>query len=62
MGGTIGQALPLSIFGLVSLMSGITTLWLPETLNKNLPETIQDGETFGKYVTSSIPLVSLYCF
>lgn len=48
IGGTIGEALPLLVFGCMSLISGITSLMLPETLNRNLPETIEDGETFGK--------------
>lgn len=49
---TIGQTLPLSICGPMSLISGMTTLWLPEMLNKNLTETIHGGETFRNYATS----------
>ncbi|XP_014275934.1 organic cation transporter protein isoform X1 [Halyomorpha halys] len=40
--------LPLIIFGVLSLVSGLSALILPETLNKTLPETIEDGELFGK--------------
>ncbi|XP_045196377.2 organic cation transporter protein-like [Mercenaria mercenaria] len=47
--GAMGEALPLIIFGAVSLISGITSLWLPETLNRDLPETVEDGEKFGRY-------------
>ncbi|XP_039303860.1 organic cation transporter protein isoform X2 [Solenopsis invicta] len=40
--------LPLVIFGSCALLSGLMSLLLPETLNKKLPESIQDGELFGK--------------
>uniref|UniRef100_A0A069DW20 Putative synaptic vesicle transporter svop n=1 Tax=Panstrongylus megistus TaxID=65343 RepID=A0A069DW20_9HEMI len=40
--------LPLIIFGALALSSGTLALALPETLNKKLPETIEDGESFGK--------------
>ncbi|XP_011498037.1 PREDICTED: organic cation transporter protein [Ceratosolen solmsi marchali] len=41
------EPLPFVIFGFCSLLGGILSLLLPETLNKKLPETIQDGEAFG---------------
>ena len=39
--------LPLIIYGGLALTGGLLTLLLPETLGRTLPETIQDGETFG---------------
>ncbi|KAM0730118.1 Organic cation transporter protein [Formica fusca] len=44
----IWTPLPLVIFGTCALFGGLMSLLLPETLNKKLPETIQDGELFGK--------------
>ncbi|XP_020278387.1 organic cation transporter protein isoform X2 [Pseudomyrmex gracilis] len=44
----IWMPLPLVIFGSCALFGGLMSLLLPETLNKKLPETIQDGELFGK--------------
>ncbi|XP_034238416.1 organic cation transporter protein [Thrips palmi] len=46
------RPLPLLIFGSLALISGCLALLLPETLNKKLPETIADGEQFGKKVKS----------
>lgn len=40
--------LPLVIFGSCALLGGLMSLLLPETLNKKLPESIRDGELFGK--------------
>ena len=42
-----GQELPLLVFGLVSVVNGVTSFWLPETLGRQLPETIQDAIDFG---------------
>ncbi|XP_031617950.1 organic cation transporter protein [Contarinia nasturtii] len=39
---------PLVIFGVLAFISGLLSLYLPETLNKKLPETIEEGERFGK--------------
>ncbi|XP_028981769.1 organic cation transporter protein isoform X2 [Diachasma alloeum] len=39
---------PLVIFGTSALLGGVASMMLPETLNKKLPETIRDGELFGK--------------
>ncbi|KAG7207391.1 hypothetical protein KM043_009046 [Ampulex compressa] len=44
----IWTPLPLVIFGSCALFGGMMSLLLPETLNKKLPESIQDGELFGK--------------
>ncbi|XP_069136069.1 organic cation transporter protein-like [Argopecten irradians] len=47
VGSHYGQALPLVIFGCVSVTAGIFTLFLPETVNKRLPDTIDEGARFG---------------
>lgn len=41
---------PLIVFGALAFMGGFLSLLLPETHNKKLPETIEDGEKFGKAV------------
>ena len=48
MGGDFGKALPLLVFGAFSLVAGLLTLVLPETLHKDLPDTIEDGLKFGR--------------
>ena len=50
VGGKFGVALPQLVFGSLSIIGGIAAIFLPETLNKFLPETIEQGENFGKYV------------
>jgi len=44
----ISRFLPLTILGILALVGGIVGLLLPETLGAILPETIEDGENFGK--------------
>ncbi|XP_055315841.1 organic cation transporter protein [Sitodiplosis mosellana] len=46
----IWKPLPLVVFGVLAFISGLLSLYLPETLNKTLPETIEEGERFGKKV------------
>lgn len=48
LGALYGKALPIIILGVLSVAGGISTLFLPETLNENLPETLEEGEEFGK--------------
>ncbi|XP_017876340.1 organic cation transporter protein [Ceratina calcarata] len=42
---------PAVLFGCVALVSGFLSTYLPETLNQPMPETIEDGENFGKHDT-----------
>jgi MFS transporter, OCT family, solute carrier family 22 (organic cation transporter), member 4/5 len=39
--------LPFLIFGISGIAVGLTTVILPETLGKNLPNTIDEAENFG---------------
>ncbi len=34
--------------GAVSVVRGLTSLRLPETLHHRLPQTVEEGEEFGK--------------
>uniref|UniRef100_A0A182N5I8 Major facilitator superfamily (MFS) profile domain-containing protein n=1 Tax=Anopheles dirus TaxID=7168 RepID=A0A182N5I8_9DIPT len=49
--GDYWQPLPLLIFGALAFVGGVLSLLLPETHNQKLPETIADGENFGKQKT-----------
>lgn len=40
--------IPAIVFGVVSLISGIWVMMLPETNGQPMPESIEDGENFGK--------------
>jgi OCT family organic cation transporter-like MFS transporter 16 len=48
VGSTLDPKIPAIIFGAVSLISGIWVLFLPETNGQPMPESIEDGENFGK--------------
>lgn len=45
---SLDARMPSTLFGLIALVSGFLALYLPETLNQPMPETIEDGENFGK--------------
>ena len=47
--------------GALSVMGGITALFLPETLWKHLPNTLEEGEEFGsKFNICSCPQQKRY--
>lgn len=43
----IHLTLPLIILGVIGILGGILCLFLPETLDEELPQTLEDGEKFG---------------
>ncbi|XP_012524025.1 organic cation transporter protein [Monomorium pharaonis] len=45
---SLDARVPATLFGLIALMAGFLALYLPETVNQPMPETIEDGENFGK--------------
>lgn len=45
--------LPLIIMGTISVLGGLSGLRLPETLHHRLPQTVEEGEEFGKNFTMS---------
>ncbi|XP_053978620.1 organic cation transporter protein isoform X1 [Hylaeus volcanicus] len=44
----VSSILPLLVLGVIGIAGGLITLFLPETLDKDLPQTLQDGENFGR--------------
>lgn len=63
VGGEMGQAVPLVTFGVSAIVAGGLSLLLPETFNRKLPETIEDGINFARYLTlcSWVCLCVNYC-
>lgn len=45
---SLNPKVPAVLFGVVALVAGFLALYLPETLNQPMPESIEDGENFGK--------------
>ena len=50
----IWRPIPFLVLGCCAICSGLVSLLLPETRGKNLPETLEEGELFGKYVTFTL--------
>lgn len=44
---SLNPKIPTIIFGFMALLSGISTLLLPETIGRDLPQSLEDGEKFG---------------
>ena len=53
-GKVVWGPLPIIIFGTSAVVAGALSLFLPETLHQGLPETMEDGEQFGKDQNLSI--------
>ncbi|GFO13865.1 hypothetical protein PoB_004037000 [Plakobranchus ocellatus] len=51
--GDLGIALPLIIFGSLDIVAGLLVLFLPETRNTVLPDTVEDAKNFGKQQQTS---------
>ncbi|KAK8386156.1 hypothetical protein O3P69_010703 [Scylla paramamosain] len=45
---SIYQPLPLLVFGVLSIISGLLIILLPETVGCELPQTLQESEDFGR--------------
>ena len=45
--GRTNPSLSLTILGLCALIAAVLCLFLPETLGEDLPNTLEDGESFG---------------
>nr|CAD7429238.1 unnamed protein product [Timema monikensis] len=45
---TYWRAIPDLVLGVLSITGAVLCLMLPETLNKTLPVTLEDGESFGE--------------
>ncbi|CAB3253935.1 unnamed protein product [Arctia plantaginis] len=44
---TIAREIPLLILGALGIFGGCLCLFLPESMGKDMPQTIQDGENYG---------------
>lgn len=44
----ISPVLPLIILGTLGIIGGLLCLLLPETMDRDLPKTLEDGEEFGR--------------
>ncbi|KAJ0182993.1 hypothetical protein K1T71_000969 [Dendrolimus kikuchii] len=45
---TIATEIPLLILGALGIFGGCLCLFLPESMGKDMPQSIQDGESYGK--------------
>ena len=46
--GNIAKAIPLTIFGIANFIGAALCLTLPETLNRKLPDTIEEADNFER--------------
>ncbi|XP_022246530.1 organic cation transporter protein-like isoform X2 [Limulus polyphemus] len=53
LGVVLDPNVPPAVYGSLAVTSGLLVLLLPETKNRSLPETLEDGENFGRKERSS---------
>ena len=46
--GSFSKILPLLVFGVTSMIAGLSALMLPETGNTKLPDTLQDIKRYSR--------------
>jgi len=52
--GKVSPGIPAIIFGVSSVLAGFAAMLLPETLNRKLPETVEDVESWSKSASSDL--------
>ena len=52
------QPLPMIIYGVSAILAGLLALFLPETMGRDLPETLEDGENFEENAKKNKKIVS----
>ena len=60
--GNTWRPFPSLVFGSVALAAAALALLLPETRNRRLPETMQDGEDFGRWRHKKLKFSAEYYF
>jgi len=61
LGTTVDIRAPYYILGVLFLLGGIGALFLPETLHKKLPDTMEEARHFGQHDVSAIMGLFLLC-
>ena len=48
MDGDFAKAIPLTVLGAATFIGGLLSITLPETVNKKLPDTIEEAHNFNE--------------
>ena len=58
---SFSKAIPLTVFGAASFIGGLLSIALPETVNKKLPDTIEEAHHFDRYSFNTTPERIMQC-